>query len=614
MPISLGGRLGSFFGGFAQGAESGMKLDLQGQQLAQQRALKDQAARDKMQARYKDIGNTLYEAFLSPDEATRNTVVDAVIAEVEQLRGKPLSKPFVSWLRKNPQDAAAVLENTAQQGVSPAVLFNLADDPLLLSTGLLAFGKAKAEREARIARSGGGDLPGAAPAPTALGGGVRLGGVSIPRGMEDDGDKTHATGGTPTIPALEADLRRRILGLTVQINTLAGQGRSEQKEVKPLRDERIALEKQLFDLTAGRAMKVEEERRGEQRKIAEEGRQPISPAEAQSLRDELNDAGRRDLARRVVTNMPRSAAMELRKALEGTVREFAPTEPQALARVRELAERGVASTVTVDREPAITTPEKEAEREEMQRRAKPLTPEFLRDNPDIAKRGILTQGQLEDARTDGRLPIRSLEDLETIRNRIRETEQLATKTMDGIRKAGQLSAEALESLKLIATVAGRLGPTGQWVTPVRQMAFNAAQLLGVQNPGRLGELQLVDSLNMRLALRNLERIGGNDSDKEMLKQVLSNPSALQSPHGRMLMIVAGVHFEKMAVERMVQAERWRSQHGSIEARDSDGETFTEVFQRDIANKNSALTRAALEVGVDLGELKKGRIVPKAKGR
>lgn len=511
----------------------------------------------KLHDRYSKVGERLTEAFLEPDEGIRNTVVDALIAEVEQLRGKPVSKSFTNWMRKNPDDAGAVLESASQRGMSPAQLFEIGDDPLLLSQGLLALGRAKREREARKLRSDGGGAAVTPPGPSS----------AAPAGPTPAGDEPLSTE-LSTIETRMSALNKRISGL-------ASMGRNEA-EIKPLRDEYNSLDEARRKMrTAGPIAAVEESSRLSVR--------PVDRADLQHGVQAAQRAGRPDIAMRFVPGMRREAydALLNKLGVNTTQPQDTTAAPVGSVAATPLPTQPAATTPQGSLTPVQTQSDELLERENIQRRTKPLSDEILRD-PQVSRLGLKTVGEFEDAAAAGKVRLEDVGALARRRTLGSETAKAAVEHLEGIKKDGDSARAQSRFLDVLAGAAEKAGPRGPWLTPLRQSANSLAQLVGIKNPTGMSNLQLMEAITPKLAVLLSQQMKGSQSDREFLAALATAPSTLNSEQGFAMLIYTARQINDITKEYDIQARKWAAENGALDAKNVNGRTFQEVWDDSLA--------------------------------
>lgn len=505
----------SFSSGFAATAGVGEK-----------RRERDARRQERLHNRVKEWGETLYNAMMIDDEAVKNTTIDAINAEYEQLAGKPMGKPFVNWLKKSPEDAMSVLENAARSGVSPMAFFELADNPLMLSQGLIAMNKAKMARGARPLR-GSGEPTSATP--SLVEGPEQLGGP----GMGEEGAKPASaampsigeTPGTATAGVLankQVEIRQNIARLRTQINGLARLDRPEP-EIKPLRDQLTELTKQLTELETGPAMAGE-------KKSAELAVSPISKEEYDSAVQTLADRGRRDLANRLRVGMNRQSFDAVMSQAGGGQAAAPQRSGEGFAPAQ--VEQPGAAPKTGD----VMTPAEQKARD------------------------IRTKEQIEGA------------------------ERVASKQYEEYVKAGEFARQKDNAYMTLRDSLRRAGPTGAFVGPLRQIFFNVAQALGA-NPAALDHIQTAEAASLWLATQILRDFSGPDSDNDFLRAYAQNPSIRKTPAANDLLIALAMQENYRQRLRAAGANKWVGLYQSLLGKDETGRTFNEAWDAH-AEKNA----------------------------
>lgn len=511
----------SFAGGFAGGALKGIELGQQQEALEIKQKQAAQSARMKGLEFLKDFRPMLEQAVTIEDPKTRSSTLNDLFAGYAASFGQQVDPEAQKWVTKNPEQAAELLRRTADEGMRIDQIFPLLGNPMLRAATLLAFDKGNKARAAQGALAG--DAPPAQGQSPAAEGGSPL------------------TGPTAPLEAQAQQIEAAVKGLDARIKVVAAAGNTQGVAV--LEQQRAKL---LDRLSAIREKPALEEA-GEQRK-------PLAAAEAQGLRDDLARAGRRDLAGRVMTGMPRSAADALRTQLGGGAGESG-TQPMG----------------GESRAPSLTSEEQFAAKQDTERRAKVIPAEER--TPEMVKKGITTYGAAEDAG----VKLMDATDRATARARAVESEQSASKAFEGLQKAAGEARQKRSQLELISALYRRVGPTGAIVGPVRESLMNAAQLLGA-TPDSLSGIQTMDAAAIQLVRATLKDFSGNDSDRDVLTAMRGSPNLLKTRDANQAMLALSLSELQRQEDKAANAARWRGQFGSLAAKDPDtGKTFDEAW-------------------------------------
>lgn len=524
-------------------------------QMEEERNRKAQEKQQRLHNRIKEWGTTLYEAMLIDDDATKNMTIDAISAEYKQMTGKDMSKPFVNWLRKNPEDAMTVLENVSKGGMSPAVFFDLADNPLMLSQGMIAMNKAKREREARTQRGTGGDAATAPSAPLTSSSSE----ASEPQQLSGPGFEESqpqpASGGMPTGGAAPArqtvrgsilseaigEIRQKITQRKAQIDKLASLGRPEA-EIKPMRDALTTLEERLHQIEVGPALKGAET-------AATEAEKPISHEEYQRGVDQLASQGRRDLANRLRVGMNRRSFNSVMGMAGGGAEE--PTEPTEAAPQPAQAPQPSAALAPAPKAPT----------------------------------GVMTSTERKEVET-------------RTKEQIEGTERVASKQYEEYSKAGEEARKKDNAYLTLSNALKQAGPTGQFVGPTRQLFFNVAQMFGVQADA-LKHIQTAEQATLWLATQVLRDFSGPDSDKDFLRALEQNPGLRKVQGANQLLIALAMQENHRTKERAANANKWVGQYHSLAAKDERGRNFNQFWEEHTRTAHPYLTTQMLErVGIN----------------
>jgi hypothetical protein len=634
---------GGLFGGIATGMAAGDKSRIDEMEAQQKLAAFKQAQQDKLLTRMKAIEDGLTDAFLEPDPHLRNTSVDALIGEYEQISGKPAPKNFVSWAKKSPEDAATVLSEASARGLPPGQFLQMVGDPILLAHGLKALGRSKREKEARLQRGDGGGSPVTAPSPAPtpeapqVGGGGR--GISFGGVAESGGNDVMArpvasvmspaaetpastVPSTPKNSAIEvekANVLARTQALGRRIDALAGMGRDE-KEITPLRTEKATLEAELrkLNVEAPQAAAVAD---------ATEAVKPVPVADIAVGVDAAKRAGRADLAARFVPGMRRGAYDALLSQLGTTQSSATAPAPSAASASPDLATLKPAAAPAVSAPAAsqsdvrkaeptnlVQTPaESETEKASIQRREQKLPEDIMRD-PAVIKAGVKTQGELEDAIKSGSVKLQDLSQKARSLTLATSTASSIVKDFEAIKTEGMHARTIARYYDVLGAAAEKAGPRGPWLTPVRDVVNNLANVLAIPNPSGQSNLQLMESVSNKLIPELTMKFKGSQSDREFLAGLASAPSTKNTEKGFALLLWSGREINKVDIEMDLQARKWVGKYGALDSTDKNGDDFQTAFDKALSkfeDTNGTLQeRAAKAFGVKPSELLKGNKLDK----
>lgn len=513
----------SFSSGFQVGAEINRKRDERTEQN-----------RQRIAARLEKFGQQMTEAFLENNETARNTIIDSFAQDFQQTYGRKANANFISFLKKNPDDAGAMLQEIGKSGVSPSVFFELEKDPLLLGQAVLAMGKAKREREARTERGSGGEAPQSTSAPfvsapaavarpapavsttpvTATGtAGKRPAQAPAPTDTESpSGFDEEAAASAPTVapaptpvqaaaPTVTSDsisrnvveIRQRIARNTAKINNLASMGRPEA-EIKPFRDEMMADRKSLLDLETSSSMKQRDEQA-----VLEV--RPITGDEYTKAKDQLIAQGRRDLANRLRVGMNR-------RSFESVMKE------------------GGVSGAAAGPATGVQSTEEEEEK----------------------KKRMVEQ--------------------------IEGTERVASKNYEKFIQEGEDARKRDNAYLAIRTMLNTAGPTGKFQGPIRDFFLNVASMFGAK-PEALPAIQTIEAHVSWLASQVLRDFSGPDSDKDVLRAIAMQPSITKTRGANELLIDLAMQENHRMKVRAANANKWVGQYRSLAGKDELGQNFNQ---------------------------------------
>lgn len=562
-----------FSEGFLHGAQA----------ISQQQSRRD-ANLTKIREFYGKLTDQLSEAMLEPDASIRKTAIEALFRGAEQVRGKPISKEFQSWIVKQPDQALQVLDGIQKSGVDPQVFLQISDDPMLFAHGLLALGKANKERQTRGYRGDGGDASQpAAGAPTGQtpgGSGLDLGGVkqSQPFGAAPSPGAGSQVATPEASAAPQGDeytqgLNMQVQALQKRINGLANLG-SDEKNIAPLRQEMSTLQAELR--APGLAARTE---------TAKLGVQPVTTEDIQRGVAAAQRAGQPDLAPRFVPGMRREAYDALMAKLgttQSTPAGGAPTSTAASpmqAGPEQLSGPPEVPAVGARGPGLVPTKEEElATQERIKREQSPLSTDLLRD-PNVGGRGLRTTGAFE---ASGATPssAASLARSSTLATKGAESTVLDFET---VKKDGMSARMQQRYLDLLGGAAEHAGPRGPWLTPIRDTLNSFANLLGIEDPGSQSKLQLMNAVTPKLAVLLTQQMKGQQSDREFLAALSTAPSSSNTEKGFAVLVYTAREINKITLAADLSARQWVGKYGSLDTPNAQGKAFQEDFDEALLN-------------------------------
>lgn len=552
---------GALAGGAAAGLAEGFQIGQNQQKIDIQRELKKQQQQAQRAKLDQQLGELFAKALSIEDENLRPAALDNFAKYYEQTTGKPYDKSALNYFKKAPEEANDAWSEAQSKGMSFGQFISSSNSPLMFIAGAVAHDQRMSRKRAVTALSAT-DNP------------------DLPQPGEDTA--TQAKRLEIRIKALERAEREALTAdPTLKGPDLAG-----------LRDQA----KQLRDMHA----KLVGETAVKDREQAE---QPVPANEIEAAQKQLQRAGHSDLAFRIRPGIKRrlfDSVMEL----AGPQRTEGVTQPQTPPQgsPRGFGPGIVAPSRTGSPRAPVGPVETPAEAAELKRRTGALDNDLLRD-PAVAKAGLKTVGELEDRlAADPTFRLTDKAALERLVSAQRQEAETAFKDLTTIRTRSETARERKAAYTIIAAVAERSGPTGPWITPIREQVNKLAQVIGVSNPRGMSEIELGHAMSTRLAVSGLKDVGGNDTEKELQKLMLSNPNLFASSKGLYILIRVGSHLEDLKIQQGLQAERWKNFYGDLNRPNNNGESFQEVFQRDVLDKYPVYGVAAEALGIKASEL------------
>ena len=190
----------------------------------------------------------------------------------------------------------------------------------------------------------------------------------------------------------------------------------------------------------------------------------------------------------------------------------------------------------------------------------------------------------------------------------RERELIETRSREQVNEAvlkkweeGADSRRRLRTIRdSLESLVTQAGPTGEFIAPIRQGFNNAAQLLGIENPTKLNEFQLLDLLNKNLATESLRDFSGPDSDRDVLRAIELNPGIRNTRTANMVLLAIAKAEDNYQQDRLLNARRWITQYGSLSNNDPvTRKNFHETWESFMAKEKGVGTTLAKKLGLKL---------------
>jgi hypothetical protein len=212
-------------------------------------------------------------------------------------------------------------------------------------------------------------------------------------------------------------------------------------------------------------------------------------------------------------------------------------------------------------------------------------------------------------------PEENLKQQSDIKNRSAATEEQSKTDMAAYGLAGEAARNKIAIYDMMSSAASRIGPTGDWITPLRNQFANLATLFKVENPQFKTSGDVISKLQNQLAVEMTGQMKGQQSNRELEVALRSQPGLFATPQGMAILIAIGRDVARQNLARSQNAAQWLADKGSLYAKDENGDTFQKAWDKGLDawyKKNGSLgDRAAAYFKSDPKEILKGRIVPLA---
>lgn len=558
---------------FQQAAGNTFNMAITGANYKDQKAARALAAEEaRQQQMQRDLQmsdmfkKNILEIADEPDSELRTLAFKSLFKAAEKYTRVQTPDALKQLAASDPEMLKEVLMGADAEGMSFMDVWRVASDPLQATSAILAFGKAKQNKATREALSAGG-----APSTVPM--------VS----HEEDGPNA----------ALISSLGMRISALRQGLANAAKGGASEAG-LKAIQDRIKVDEDRMFDLmkTGGSARTNEDAK-------------PVPDSLIAKLRErgEMGEAAYPGITygevREYYRNIKKAAE---KKEAEARKNKATPTTVETLDDGGNVISRATGTPSTGS---APGAPRKKSgilsESEEIRFREQ----EQLRNTPAPVwaqqEYGVTSMGEFQDGLKSGKYKAISADELRRREEAASQGERVAGKNFEDITTQGKTARASKARAQAMYTLIDQAGETGPWVTPVRNAVNNFVQAIsgGNINPKGMDELQMLQQFATKMAIDDLQRVGGNDSDRDFLRALTANPNALATRSANKMMLQYRMALDSIDEHRSNMAQKWQAKYGSLSQKNSEGDTFEQAW----SNWTKQPDNSALSVLLDQRKVK-----------
>lgn len=598
-------------GGFTEGLSGGLQLGTQFESIADKRLARqiqlkkfEQEQADRLSKLSDTLEARLVEATNEQDPNIRSAYVDTIFKTAEEQTGKKVG-PVIRKFFKDPAQAKELMKAATDNGMSLMDVLEIQSNPWLLMPALGAMGRAKRQQQERNIL--GTTTSTLEPSQTAAAG-PDAAMIAALQGRIADRKTGIANavkaGASPEgLKALQAALQKdedRLYDLTkthgsAEINEAAKPISAEQYEKIANAFPELAKHRIIYP-----GMRYGDYLLAAKNALAPTGTSPTSggqilAAEAASRRvvSPIGSPFGGPLGASIPTSPLSSTAPNPAQPI------VRPLTPAPVITATPLAQSGDTTTTGPG---ALGEKEKIQFRQQAQFRQQSLPESLTRET------GMTNYGQLTDAIAAGNVRPMSPVELARREQASRNIEHAYGKKFDDYQAKGELARIDRNYTEAMLAILDRAGTTGPWIAPVRTGINNLVQSLtgGLINPEGMTDMQLMNAFSTKMAIQDLQKVSGNDSDRDFTRALTSNPNVLNTPQANVAYLIYRNQLNKLDEHRAQMAQRWVDQFGSLSQTDpkNHNKSFDQVWM-DWRSKpeNSAVNMLVDAVGAkDLKDL------------
>lgn len=205
---------------------------------------------------------------------------------------------------------------------------------------------------------------------------------------------------------------------------------------------------------------------------------------------------------------------------------------------------------------------------------------------------ISTMGEYMAGVASGKFPKVTAAQLAQRDAAARNTEEVYGKVLGAVLDSGKKANYTRAQRESMLAILERAGSTGAGLTPVREAVTNLIQIFIPKfNPAGMSELQMMKAFSTKMAIEDLQKVGGNDSDRDFMNAIKSNPNIYNNPEANINMLVYGIQIDKIAEHKAVVAASWADKYGSLSRPDPvTGKSFEATWSAWAAKPENGATQ------------------------
>lgn len=512
--------------------------------LAAEESRQQQAQRDlQMSEMFK---KNILEVADEPDPEIRSLAFKSLFKAAEKFTRTKTPDAIRQLASTDPDMLKEVLAGADAEGMTFMDVWRVASDPLQATSAILAFGKSKQNKQTRAALSVGGTpetVPMVSP--------------------EEDGQNA----------ALISSLGMRISALRQGLANAAKGGASEAG-LKAIQERIKTDEDRMFDLMkSGGTARTNEDAK------------PVPDSLLAKLREkgEMGEAAYPGVTYGEVRQYYRNIKKDAEKAAaEARKNAPTPTNVEQLDTGKDgqsvVISKGTGTTPTPSApgkpRSGILSESEEIKFREQQQFRNQAAPVWAQQ-----EYGVTSMGEFQDGLKSGKYRNITADELRRREEAAAQGERVAGKNFEDITTKGKEARASKARAQAMYTLIDQAGETGPWVTPVRNAVNNFVQAIsgGNINPKGMDELQMLQQFATKMAIDDLQRVGGNDSDRDFLRALTSNPNSLSTRSANKMMLQYRMAIDGIDEHRSNMAQKWQAKYGSLSQKNPEGDTFEQAW-------------------------------------
>jgi hypothetical protein len=196
----------------------------------------------------------------------------------------------------------------------------------------------------------------------------------------------------------------------------------------------------------------------------------------------------------------------------------------------------------------------------------------------VRETGVTSYGALANGIVSGKIKPMSPIQLARKEQAAKNIEHVYGKKFEDYQVKGEAARISRAMNETMLSMIQQAGTTGPGLSSIRE-GINAVitTIIPGFNPTGMTELQMMKALSTKMAIEDLKNVGGNDSDKDFLRAITSNPNIFNVPEANVLMLTYRIQSNILDEHRAKMAQKWVDRYESLSASDEKGRRFDEVW-------------------------------------